>query len=250
MANEITTPKGAHIKFQYEPIAEHLKAGFVSDHLNAFENGKKVGYLKIDRIDEELFKKECPDIWAYQQEYEGKHMFSDASQPISKKPFDELVRALRSGFMAYHITYWAKELKWKESDIKTLNDIAQQYDTPTSQWLEYDDLVRKFFIEWINTSDGKTANKRRKEKIQHSTKPFVAYISVEENRHQGLDANNQGRGIGMALYLEGAKWIKDRGLAKGLYASSIQSAHAKAIWDKLEKQGLVVKDGKRKYLKG
>lgn len=250
MTDELITPKGARLKFQYEPAAEKLKAGYVSDHLNAFENGKKVGYLKIDRIDEEMFKEECPDIWAYQQEYEGKHLFNDTAQPISKKPFDELVRALRSGFMSYYITYWAKELKWKESDTKILNDIAQQYNTPASQWKEYEELVHKFFIEWINTSDGKLTNKRRKDKIQHGIKPYVAYVNVKENRHQGLDSDNLGRGIGMALYLEGAKWIKDRGLAKGLYASSIQSDQAKIIWDKLEKQGLVVKDGKRKYLKG
>ena len=184
------------------------------------------------------------------QEYQGRYLFSDASQPISEKPFNELVKALRSGYMHRHVGYWAKEMKWSPADIDIITTITDKYQTDPSEWEKYDPLVRKFFTDWVKCNDGKQAVKKRKQTIQHAIKPFVAYISAQENQHQGLDADNRGRGIGMAMYLEGAKWLRERGLAKGLYASSLQSDEAKSMWKKMEQQGLVVSDGDRKYVNG
>ena len=238
------------ITFEYRPEAEHLKAGMVSDHLFAFENGKKVGYLKIDRIDLDLFKQECPDIWAFQQEYSGKQLFSDVATPINDKPLDELVRALRSGYIHRHVTYWCKEMKWPESQISIMDRIVSEYKTAPSEWKTYNSLIVEFFNDWPKkTQDGKRAVKNMKERIAHSTKPFVAYINTKENRNQGLDYDNSRRGIGTMLYKAGAKWIKDRNLGPGLYASSLQSDNAQAIWKKFENAGLVIADGNRKYIK-
>ena len=52
------------------------------------------------------------------------------------------------------------------------------------------------------------------------------------------------------LYRAGAKWIKDRNLGPGLYASKLQSDDASVMWRKFEREGLVVTDGDRKYLVG
>lgn len=243
--------KSPKIDFEYQAAAEHLKAGLVSDHLIAFEDGRKVGYLKIDRIDPKLFKIECPDIWSYKQEYGGEHLFSDTSVPVGVKPFEELVKALRSGYMERYAGYWAREMKWAANDVETISKIVSEYRTPASQWSEYHDLVVKFFKEWPSkTSDGRRAVKRMKDYYNHAIKPFVAYINTKENRHQGVESDNSRRGIGTALYLAGAKWIKDRGIGAGLYASSLQSDDAQAAWKKFEKQGIVVKDGDRKFIAG
>jgi hypothetical protein len=239
------------ITFEYHPEAEHLKAGLVSDHLFAFQNGKKVGYLKIDRIDPVLFKQECPDIWAFQQEFSGKLLFGDTTQPISKKPFSELVRALRSGYLYRHVKHWCEEMKWPLDQINTISKIIHEYNSPMSDWINHEDLVIRFFIEWPSkTQDGRQAVRKMKERIAHSTKPFVAYINTKENKHQGVDADNSKKGIGTLLYKTGATWIKDRKLGPGLYASSLQSDDAQAIWKKFERDGMVVIDGSRKYIKG
>ena len=245
---EYTTHKGVKITFDHRPAAEHLKAGYICDQIDAYEEGKKVGYLKIDRIDISLFKKECPDIWAYMQEYMGKHMFSDPTQPIGEKPLSELVSAIRSGYISRYVHYYAKQMKWAPEEISTINTIANGDSIP--DYSKYESIIRKFFKQWNKTDSGKDAITRMKATIDRATKPFVAYINTKENSHQGVEANNSGRGIGMALYLEGARWIAKRGLAKGLYASSLQSDEAKEAWIKLERQGLVVQDGKRKYVKG
>ncbi|MCK9529492.1 MAG: hypothetical protein M0R77_02850 [Gammaproteobacteria bacterium] len=237
------------ITFEFHPEAEHLKAGMVCDHLYAYENGNKVGYLKIDRIDKELFNKECPDVWAFMQEYQGKHLFSNPETPIADKPFDELVKALRSGFMHRYTNYWCKQMKWNEEDSKIIDSISNDYRSSPDEWAKYKDVVVRFFTEWPKkTQDGRKVVKDMKNKVEYFSKPFVAYINTKENKHQGLVSDNSKRGIGAMLYLTGAKWIKDRGLAAGLYASSLQSDDAKAVWKKFERDGRVVQDGDRKYL--
>lgn len=242
--------KSPDIKFEFHPEAEHLKAGMVCDHLYAFENGKKVGYLKIDRIDPKLFQKECPDIWSYKQEYGGTHLFSDTSTPIADKPLSELVKALRSGYMHRHVQYWAKEMKWSPEDIQVISKITDEYQTSPEEWSKYHDLIVKFFLDWPKkTNDGKKAVKDMKAKYSYLIKPFVAYINTKENRHQGLESDNSKRGIGTMLYITGAKWIKDRGLGLGLYASTLQSEDAQRAWKKFERNGMVGTDGERKYIK-
>lgn len=244
--------KNPNLELKFVPAAEQLKAGLVSDHIYAFENGQKVGYLKIDRVEPKLFKEQCPDVWAYRQEFDGKQMWSDSSTPISEKSFSELVKALRSGYMHRHIGYWCKEMKWPSDQCETMDQIANAYPSkPNDEIEQYHDLVLKFFNEWPKkTDDGRRSMKKMKDTYAHFSKPFVAYINTKVNRHQGLEADNSRRGIGTTLYLAGAKWIKDRKIAPGLYASSLQSDDAQAMWKKFEREGLVVQDGKRKYLKG
>lgn len=246
--NEIETQP--NITFEFKPEAEHLKAGLVCDHLYAYENGKKVGYLKIDRIDPDRFRKECPDVWSYNQEFGGKHLFSDTTVPVAEKPLSELIKALRSGYLHRHVSYWAKEMKWDSESIQIITKITDEYQTSPEEWSKYHDLIVKFFLDWPKkTNDGKKAVKDMKAKYSYLIKPFVAYINTKENRHQGLESDNSKRGIGTMLYITGAKWIKDRGLGLGLYASTLQSEDAQRAWKKFERNGMVGTDGERKYIK-
>lgn len=248
---EVDSTNPPELKMEYIPVAEHLKAGMVSDHIYAYENGKKVGYLKIDRIDPKLFKEECPDLWSYKQSWEGSSLFPYGSEstPIQERSYEDLVKALRSGYLHRGISSSARQMGWDESDIKIIDQIANEYRLDPNEFKQYADLVKRFFLEWPNTRDGKALAKKVKDKLAYLTKPFVAYINTKENRHQGLDNDNSGRGIGTALYLAGSQWIRDRKLGKGLYASSVQSDDAKAIWSKFESKGMVAKDGERRYLK-
>lgn len=59
----------------------------------------------------------------------------------------------------------------------------------------------------------------------HVNKPMVGYIDVEPQW--------QRQGIGRALYLEGAQWMADLGMA--LYASGTQSESAQASWKSMER---------------
>lgn len=63
----------------------------------------------------------------------------------------------------------------------------------------------------------------------HVDKPMVDHIEVE--------AEWRGRGVGQALYEQGAQWMAERHLV--LHASGIQTPLAQKAWERLEKQARV-----------
>jgi GNAT superfamily N-acetyltransferase len=63
----------------------------------------------------------------------------------------------------------------------------------------------------------------------HVDKPLVDYIKVEEPW--------LGKGVGQALYKEGAAWMAERSMA--LHASALQSPSATLAWKRMEDKNLV-----------
>lgn len=72
----------------------------------------------------------------------------------------------------------------------------------------------------------------------HVDKPLVDFIRVDDEL--------QGRGIGLALYAEGAKWMAEKRMQ--LRSSSLQSTGAPAAWRKMEALGWVLKGRKRRRI--
>lgn len=221
------------VVIKYVELAEHPKRGLVTDEVRAFIDGKLVGYLKIDRTSDEIMQRECGNIYAYMSEWEGKSMlYSDeiAGKSIDDFTYEEAkdtINMVNGYFFHYRFneTALADALSSRDKAIAMLKkfDDSDIFDDVRTRWKNY---------------------------IDFASKPFVAYANTAISSYNGVHTDNRGRGIGKLLYKAAAKWIYERGLGKGLYASSLQSGDAKGIWLKFEEEGLIKHEDNRMYLDG
>jgi hypothetical protein len=78
-------------------------------------------------------------------------------------------------------------------------------------------------------------------KNQLKDKPFVDFIRVDDEYKR--------QGIGEAMYLEGSKWMKEKGMQ--LRSSTLQSPEAQASWQNLKRKYDVkrTRDRKRSFIR-
>lgn len=206
--DQIETRHGVHIDFDYKDDSEPANRGWVVDMVRAMVAGEEVGYLKISYIPRERFEQFYPDVFHYLKRIEGKSLISaDEHRHYSEWSTGELREAL------YRLSGY--ERGWNENlprDRNTLLKLAQQAEH------RYEKKFREF-------------------EAFHVDRPYVDFIRV--------DREWMRKGLGMALYEAGAKWMAHKGLR--LYASGLQSDEAKAVWNQLEREGKVAQDGKRRY---
>lgn len=212
---EYQTKNKQEIDIKYIVDSEGNKnRGWTVHKLEAFVDGKEVGYLKISYIPKERFKAHYPHIINYLGKIAGQGEFDRI------KNDEDLFRALQ--LRRYIPLYPDEDSSNKELIKQGLKEVKNRYGKAFRQFKNF-----------------------------HVDKPLVDYIRVASGSPNSLSApateSWRRQGIATALYYEGAKWLwKNYGFY--LWASGVQSAEAKAAWQKMMKDGHVVKVGKRYHI--
>lgn len=223
LAEAYHTKDGDEIELKREEDTDSkLNTGFVVDKITAYVNGEEAGYLKIQNIPHDSFHKHFGTIFNWMTRFGGRSVlpYEKQSSHYEELSNDERRKMLRD-IVYVQFVPWGQENEY----------IAQFNDR------EVLEKIREFEDKLNNGDKGK---QYRQFKNFHKDKPFVDYISVDEEF--------QRQRIAEAMYLEGAKWMKERGLK--FYASGLQSDSAKAAWKHLAKKFKVKSDRtrKRKFL--
>jgi len=171
-----------------------LNEGWVLHRIDAFVDGRKVGYLKVSYIPRELFDRLFPNVWEYKRRVGGWHAVGvgpEASMTLT----DTYLMVTKYTWMDLYNKY-------------------QRGERPTD----------KEMLAFLKKMEKIHAKGYQEFEAFHVDKPLVDYIRVESEW--------QRQGIGTALYKFGARWLaRTKGLP--LYASGIQSDDAKAAWKRL-----------------
>lgn len=171
--------------------------GFVLHEVHAYINNEKAGYLKISYVPRQNYQK----IYKTGMDYARKcHGWCCGLGDNTDR--DVLQQAAWYCFLDNDLNEKIKTMSAEE-----LNDVFQMVEEHISKNLS--EQIRKF-------------------KRFHINKPLVDSIQVF------LPFRRQG--IGTALYLEGARWMKEKDMF--LHASGLQSESAEKCWDKFLKLGL------------
>ena len=228
---EAFTKAGQEITFERIEDSEGDKnRGWQVDQIEAFIDGKNVGYLKISYIPHERFEKYYPTIFNFLGQIRGHSClpYKKRDKDYHTLSRDELIEYWPHAWITIH-RYWP-EHTWKEGYLLPNGQLVKNLDRPQliAEWEKLEREAQKVF------------GKQFKEFFQyHVDKPLVDFIRVENEY--------QRQRIGEALYKEGAKWMAEKGLK--LHASTLQTKEAAGVWRHMEKGGIVDKSNKRRYLK-
>jgi len=241
LIEEHTTKSGKEITFKRIEDSEREKnpdSAWTVDRINAYVDGKEVGYLKISYVPEEKWHLHAPNLYAFLHRFSGESLFipselfpnTDRFEIPEKRSYDyttyneEQLRAfLQRVVFIFHIAPWSKEKEYVE-----------QFDTRRELVNELYRIEQKL----MKSSKGK---RYLQMKNQLKNKPMVDFIRVDDDYKR--------QGIGEALYLEGAKWMKEKGMQ--LRSSTLQSPDAVASWKNLQRKYDVksTRDRKRKFIR-
>lgn len=209
------------MNFTHTCDSEHLSLKYLRcNRIDAYDNGDKVGYIKIDYTTPDLIK--YPTVWHMANEQGW--CFSDISIEDTYETIDldkakQWYKTIRQHQSIY------EELTQKEDIIAHLKKLEKS---------KLGDRIRGKFksqYKWF---------------LRH---PSVAFVRTTKSEHHGIMEDYSGKGYGKLLYLEAAKWVHENHLGKGIYASSLQSDSAKNIWKYFACQHLVFSYNGRSYIK-
>jgi len=217
--SEYKTKTNQNITFKLEKDIEGNKnRGWIVHKITAFVNGEEAGYIKVMYIPKERFKEYYPNVINYISQITGYHPLPSKKEhlPWQKLSTEELRKLVQSTYFIF------LRKDFSTDEIKKLS--RKKLEEMTKYIISIlEDRYNKKFEEFKN---------------YEVDKPKIDYIYVDKKFRR--------RRIGLMLYLKMAKWLKKQGLK--LYASNLQSDDAKAIWNYLEKNYNVKKDGDRRYL--
>ncbi|RJR12831.1 hypothetical protein C4588_01645 [Candidatus Parcubacteria bacterium] len=174
-----------------------------------------LGRIKVSFIDKELFKKQVSTVWHYMCAHHG---WSLPFNNLKKLWISTHLYARQNPHSRPHLAYHALTEDLCPDNLTIEFDLKQLSS-------RYQREMRSF----VRVRTGM---------------PIPEYITVNENYRR--------RGLATHLYLEMAKYLaKHYGLP--LYASSLQSDEAKAVWESMSKNKKlpvrkVVKDGRRRFV--
>lgn len=216
------TKDGRIIELKREEDVEKINPGFVIDKITAYIDGEEAGYIKIQNIPHEKFYKHFGTIFNWMTQIQGRRVlpFSKESEYYENLSNEERRKMLKDIVYRTFVP-WGEETKY----VTQFND------------KEVLEKIREFEQKLLNSRTGK---QYKKFKNYHKDKPFVDFIKVHEKF--------QRQRVAEALYLEAAKWLKERGMK--LHASGLQTDQAQAAWDHLARTQQVkrTKNRKRRYL--
>ncbi len=229
---EYMTKQGQEITFKYDDDSEgDDNRGWQIYRIDAFVNGEHAGYLKISNIPRERFERYYPTVLNYMAMIGGR---------TGVLPFDKRD--------AHYRDLDNEELRIA---VRNLSYRNRKYNElwATGEGIPDSREGILAIIEDIIKNDLDEYHKKFKDfEEYHVDNPFVDYIRVfsGELLSDKTEKSFQRQGIGTALYLEGAKYLKKKGLM--LRASGLQTDEARAIWKYLESKNLTKKIGKYRYI--
>lgn len=201
------------IIFKRSYNCERENRGWVIDMVEAFQDDKLLGYIKVSYISKENYKKYYASSLDYMTKVGGWCCESRGNEPIRSHITKNVVKDLSW----YH---------WQDNTL--LNQIDKMNDIELRilfKKLEHDVYktycrsIQKFKKHWVDS-------------------PIVDFIRVQDEY--------QRQGIGTQLYIQAGQMMQEMGLS--LRASTCQSDSAKACWSSLAKQGKTITHGKYTYI--
>ncbi len=234
---ETTTKHGQQIRLERHPDTEgDDNRGWQVDEVRAYVGDTQVGYLKMSYIPLERYKRYYPSIFNYLDQIAGWSGIMGKDRAADWRTFDEVrLKAL------------IKNVEWRAFH----NDYSMRPEE-----LNHD---RKTLVQWAARLEAKLLTGRyggqfKQFRKSHVNKPLVDYIRVAKgDSHDAMTRRDQDKlggpnssinyrkkGIGRAMYLEGARWLKEQGMV--LRASSLQQPEAAAAWMAFKREGLTRKD--------
>lgn len=202
------------LQFERSPDSEgDDNRGWRVDRLDAYLDGKEVGYLKMSCIPRDRFKRYYPTIFNYMAQIQGNCVL----------PYEQ-----RASLYTDLSDLQLKKLLW-----------ASQHWAPSEPDGTREELLGMAQAREKELLKGRVGKLFKEFKTFHVGKPIVDYIRVEDAYRR--------KGVGTALYLEGARWMAEQGL--GLYRSGVQTAEAFAAWESLIQKGHVGKDRRGMFVK-
>ena len=198
------------VALERRPNVDRVNRGFVLDQIVAIIDGVQVGSLKIEYVPENLYRRFYPGVLNFMAQIKGSNVLplDERAMPWRKLSREGLIKILC--YNGYGVPGDARDFA-NYTDAK-LRDMVAAYEQKLLAGKEGREF-REFFSF-------------------HVDKPFVAYIEVNEEF--------RGRGIGTALYFEGARWMREKGMV--FRSSRMQSDEAKIVWDKFKERGLTRAD--------
>lgn len=241
------TKSGNPIEFKiHEDIEGDNNRGFIVDQIDAWVDGKHAGYLKLSWIPQDRFDAWYPTIFHFISNIQGTSLipYDNPKAAISKLSDKELDRIIEYSLSRTPLKFGkGKRAIADQNFINNLLDNASSWsatikpDTTKSDKVTAISIIEKLLLkskigqEFANFYD------------RHVDKPKVDYIKVfngndiNRNKKDENTENWSRQRIGTALYIKGAKYLKNKGLK--LHASGLQSDEAQAAWVNLEKMGIV-----------
>lgn len=229
---EHDTKDGRHIEVKRVEDSEgDNNRGWQIDELQAFVDGQEAGYLKLSYIPEERFAAHYPaGVFDFVHQIKGHIIFEYAGESRAERSIkhdfktmtdDELRKFISTASWSFmHVSYG--EMSGREGELE-----AMSRKELMAKILELKKVVTKRFGKEFEEFKSYFINK-----------PLVDFIRVKDQFLR--------QGIATALYIEGAKWMAEKGMV--VHASGLQQPEAAAAWAKMASLGWVKDAGKRRYL--
>lgn len=198
------------ISFQRSRGIGSENRGFVLDRIEAIIDGRVVGFIKVEHIPASKFRAFYPTIFNYCAQIAGR----TGILPLDKR------------------TYHYRNLS--DGELLTMLKHRRRYFVDQADFTHLDrpallSLIKEWEKQLLNGDDGVAFENFR---LYHVDKPFVAYIDVDRDMRR--------QGIGTALYIEAARWFRERGLC--FRSSGLQTDAAKSVWTRFTSDGLTRRD--------
>lgn len=218
------TLDGAVLRFTIEDDVKPNCSGFVVDQIKAWINNEAVGFINVEYLEEDAFKAYYPS-----------------------GVFNYMALILGAAILPYE----HRNMNLEYADAKMLNHVGQrlvQREYAIGTVPKMDDFAD--FQLWFNAvkNDEKfgLAQDQYEGFKQKINKPWICYVCTDHNRANGINGDNQRRGIGTALYKVASIVFGERDMR--VKASTLQSDSARNIWLRLEKEGMAYKEAGSMYL--
>ena len=212
------TKSGQEISFSVQQHTDFAGSPtYVLYEITATVQGEEAGYIKISYVPYENYRKYMGTIFHFARTQGESKLHGLSSVDRLNELTDEDINKIVEAY-GENIRPSPREKELNELPIEEKRDLAK-------------DEIYKYFKKWYQDKYKRWIN-------FHVDKPLVDYIRVYDNWKR--------QGIGLALYLYGARWAQERGLH--LWASDLQEPEAASAWAKLADMGLAAVDDSRYYL--
>lgn len=232
------TKSGRPIRFTFTwDHQDGIDSTFIVHLITAEVDGEEAGYLKISYVPKEKFSIHTPDAMHYMGKLRGWCGVQDAFEKKDKVALVKSVaRYIHDSpvFNASDKEISANGQEWLNEKIKEYKQkVNKKHGTIFKEFADYH--LNKPKVDFIRVYE-------KGEKVRNH------FDNDAEERESTKDFTRQH--IALALYKAGALWMAQHGLK--LYASTLQSKSAEAVWNIMsETEGLkVVKDSSTKDSKG
>lgn len=202
-----------HLSLTQQEIADRTPRGYVIHQIDALLDEQPVGYIRISFLSKSLCYQLMPTAWHYMDLHQGWCL-----------PLDNLVRL------------WERAHSYARRSPASRPDLASwsisDTDVPDEQTMLSDLAILE-----------KPYWRRMRKRIRtHCNTPMVEYSRVDEKYRR--------QGIGTQLYIAMSKFLAET-YNFPLYASTLQSPEAEALWQGMRQKGLpiyrVLIGGRKRY---